>query len=352
MALPQERPGVIAKKLGMTRVFDEDGRHVPVTVLGLEGCQVIGLRTEDDREVTVNRGKKKDKIKVTRNDGYTAVVMGAGERKAKRTPAAQRAAFAKAGVAPKRKIVEFRTQGVLPEVGSEVVADHFVPGQKVDIAGLTIGKGFAGAMKRWNFGGLRASHGVSISHRSHGSTGQCQDPGKVFKGKKMAGHYGQERRTVQNITVVRTDADRGLILVKGAIPGAEGTWVEVRDAVKKARHADAPVEGSFRAPEKAAGDAPAAAVQIEGTAADNIVLVDGIGPKAEEQLKEKGLGSLSAFVNADAGERDAILEELGVKDKAESEEWVTQAEEILAGGQPRAKVDQDLLRKLLSEGGE
>ena len=353
MALPAERSGVIARKLGMTRVFDDDGRHIPVTVLGLEGCQVVGLRTDEDRSVTVNRGKKKDKITVTRNDGYTAVVMGAGEKKAKRTAGAQRAAFAKAGVAPKRKIVEFRTKGALPEVGAEVVADHFVPGQKVDVAGLTVGKGFAGAMKRWNFGGLRASHGVSISHRSHGSTGQCQDPGKVFKGKKMAGHYGQERRTVQNIEVVRTDVDRGLILVKGAIPGAEGTWVEVRDAVKKARHADAPAEGSFRTPENAAGgDAPAGDVKIEGTAADNIVLVDGIGPKAEEQLKEKGLGTLSAFVNADAAERDAILEELGVAEKAASEEWVKQAEEILAGGQPRAKVDQDLLKKLLSEGGE
>lgn len=351
MALPQERSGVIAKKLGMTRVFDDEGRHIPVTVLGLEGCQVIGLRTDGDREVTVNRGKKKDKIKVTRNDGYTAIVMGAGEKKAKRTAASQRAAFAKAGVAPKRKIVEFRTKGALPEVGSEVVADHFVPGQKVDIAGLTIGKGFAGAMKRWNFGGLRASHGVSISHRSHGSTGQCQDPGRVFKGKKMAGHYGQERRTVQNITVVRTDTERGLILVKGAIPGAEGTWVEVRDAVKKARHEDAPAEGSFRAPTKT--DAPSEApAKIEGTAADNIVLVDGIGPKAEEQLKEKGLGTLSAFVNADAGERDAVLEELGVAEKAATEEWVKQAEDILAGGEPRAQVDKDLLKKLLSEGGE
>jgi len=262
MGLPQERSGVIARKIGMTRVFDEDGRHIPVTVLGLEGCQVIALRTDGDREVEVNQGRKKDRKTVTRNDGYSAVVMGAGEKKAKRTPKAQRGSFAKSGVAPKRKIVEFRTSGQLPEIGAEVVADHFVPGQKVDVAGVTIGRGFAGAMKRWNFGGLRASHGVSISHRSHGSTGQCQDPGKVFKGKKMAGHYGQARRTVQNLTVVRTDTDRGLILVKGAIPGADGSWVEVRDAMKVARHADAPSAGSFRPAGGAA--APAETPEQEG----------------------------------------------------------------------------------------
>ena len=352
MGLPQERPGVIAKKLGMTRVFDETGNHIPVTVLGLEGCQVVGLRLDEDRNVEINRGRKKEKVTVTRNDGYSAVVMGAGDKKAKRTPKSQRSAFANGGVAPKRKLVEFRTSGAMPEVGSEVVADHFVAGQKVDIAGLTIGKGFAGAMKRWNFGGLRASHGVSISHRSHGSTGQCQDPGRVFKGKKMAGHYGQERRTVQNITVVRTDVERGLILVKGAIPGGAGSWVEVRDAVKVARHPDAPVEGSFKAPAKLDEAAPAGDVKIEGTAADNIVLVDGIGPKTEEQLKEKGYGSLSAFVNADAAERDGVLEELGVKEQAETEEWVKQAEDILAGGEPRADVDKKLLQKLLKEGGE
>ncbi len=246
MALPQERPGVVARKLGMTRVFDEEGRHVPVTVLALDGCQVIGVRTDEDRQATVNRGKKKDALTQTRNDGYRAVIMGAGEAKARRTAKAQRGQFAKSGVAPKRRLREFRVSGALPEIGAEVLADHFVPGQRVDIAGVTIGRGFSGAMKRWNFGGLRASHGVSISHRSHGSTGQCQDPGKVFKGKKMAGHYGTERRTVQNIEVVRTDVDRGLILVRGAIPGHEGSWVEVRDAVKRARPDEAPVAGSFR----------------------------------------------------------------------------------------------------------
>ncbi len=246
MALPAERTGVIAKKVGMTRVFDENGRHIPVTVLSLEGCQVVGLRTEDDRETTVNRGRKKDAVTRTRNDGYRAVIMGAGDAKAKRTSKAQRGTFAKSGVAPKRHVREFRVSSELPDVGAEVLADHFVPGQRVDVAGVTIGRGFAGAMKRWNFGGMRASHGVSISHRAHGSTGQCQDPGKVFKGKKMAGHYGQERRTVQNLEVVRTDADRGLILVRGAVPGHDGAWVEVRDAVKLARPEDAPAAGAFR----------------------------------------------------------------------------------------------------------
>ena len=347
MALPAQRSGVLARKLGMTRVFSEEGRHIPVTVLALDGCQVVGLRTEDMRDVTTKKGGQ-----VQRTDGYTAIVMGAGEKKAKRTAKAQREQFAKAGVAPKSKVSEFRVKSdiALPEVGAEIQADHFVPGQKVDVAGVSIGKGFAGAMKRWNFGGLRASHGVSISHRSHGSTGQCQDPGKVFKGKKMAGHYGVARKTVQNLEIVRTDVARGLLLVKGAIPGAEGSYVEVRDAVKKAIHADAPAEGSFKAPAK--GDAPAADVKIEGTAADNIVLVDGIGPKTEENLKEKGLGTLSAFVAMADDERTALLEELGVAEDAASEDWVGQAKDILAGGQPRAKVDQDLLKKLLKEGAE
>ena len=347
MALPAQRSGVLARKLGMTRVFSEAGRHVPVTVLALDGCQVVGLRTEDERDVTTKKGGQ-----VKRTDGYTAVVMGAGDKKAKRTAKAQREQFAKAGVAPKAKVAEFRVKSdiALPEVGAEVQADHFVPGQKVDVAGVSIGKGFAGAMKRWNFGGLRATHGVSISHRSHGSTGQCQDPGRVFKGKKMAGHYGVERVTVQNLEIVRTDVERGLVLVKGAIPGAEGSYVEIRDAVKKALHANAPAAGSFKAPAK--GDAPAADVQIEGTAADTIVLVDGIGPKTEENLKEKGLGSLSAFVAMADDERTAILGELGVAEDAANEDWVGQAKDILAGGQPRAKVDQDLLAKLLKEGAE
>lgn len=347
MALPAQRSGVVARKLGMTRVFSETGAHIPVTVLALDGCQVVGLRKDEDRSVITKKGGQ-----VTRNDGYNAVVLGAGDKKAKRTPKAQREQFAKAGVAPRAKLVEFRVkdEGALPALGAEVQADHFVPGQKVDVAGISIGKGFAGAMKRWNFGGLRATHGVSISHRSHGSTGQCQDPGKVFKGKKMAGHYGTHRRTVQNLEIVRTDVERGLILVKGAIPGHEGAFVEVRDAVKVDLHKDAPAEGSFKAP--AAANAPAGDVKIEGTAADNIVLVDGIGPKTEEALKEKGAGTLSGFVAMSDGDRTALLEELGVAEDATSEDWVGQAKDILAGGEPRADVDKKLLKKLLKEGGE
>ena len=258
MALPAPRSGVLARKVGMTRVFDENGRHVPVTVLSLDGCQVVGVRTEDERAVKTKKGGD-----VTRTDGYKAVILGIGEKKARRTSKAMRGQFAKAGVAPKRKLKEFRVSGDLPEVGSEVLADHFVPGQKVDIAGITIGKGFAGAMKRWNFGGLRASHGVSISHRSHGSTGMNQDPGRVFKNKKMAGHYGVERVTTQNLEVVRTDVERGLIMIKGAVPGSKGGWILVRDAVKRARPDDAPMPGAFKA---AIGGDTAPEAQAEGSA--------------------------------------------------------------------------------------
>ena len=223
------RSGVIAKKLGMTRLFMEDGRQVPVTVLQLDGVQVVAQRTADV-------------------DGYTAVQLGAGSAKAKRTTAGMRGHFAKANVAPKRKLVEFRvTADNLIDVGAEISADHYLPGQFVDIAGTSIGKGFAGVMKRHNFGGLRASHGVSVSHRSHGSTGQCQDPGKVFKGKKMAGQMGNVRVTTQNLQVVRCDADRGLIMIKGAVPGSKGGWVTIKDAVKKPAFADAPRPAALKA---------------------------------------------------------------------------------------------------------
>jgi large subunit ribosomal protein L3 len=209
------RTGLIAKKLGMTRLFMEDGRQIPVTVLSLENLQVVAQRTAE-------------------KDGYVAVQLGAGAAKAKRTSQAMRGHFAAAKVEPKRKVAEFR---VAPEnminVGETITANHYFEGQYVDVSGTSIGKGFAGAMKRHNFGGLRASHGVSVSHRSHGSTGQCQDPGKVFKGKKMAGHMGSARVTTQNLQVVRTDADRGLIMVKGAVPGSKGGWVTLKDAVKK-----------------------------------------------------------------------------------------------------------------------
>ncbi|SEW47082.1 LSU ribosomal protein L3P [Cognatiyoonia koreensis] len=209
------RTGLIAKKVGMTRIFQEDGRQIPVTVLSLENLQVVAQRTAD-------------------KDGYTAVQLGAGAAKAKRTSKAMRGHFAAAKVEPKRKVAEFRVaEENMINVGETITANHYFEGQFVDVSGTSIGKGFAGAMKRHNFGGLRATHGVSVSHRSHGSTGQCQDPGKVFKGKKMAGHMGSARVTTQNLQVVKTDADRGVIMVKGAVPGSKGGWVTIKDAVKK-----------------------------------------------------------------------------------------------------------------------
>ena len=242
------RPGVLAKKVGMTRFFDETGVHVPVTVLSVEGCQVTGVRTADA-------------------DGYSAVQLGIGAKKAKNTTQPLRGHFAKALVEPKAHVAEFRcAEDMLPEVGAEVGADHFVPGQFVDVQGTTIGKGFAGAMKRWNFGGLRATHGVSVSHRSHGSTGQRQDPGKVFKGKKMAGHLGVETVTTQNLTVFRVDAERGLIMIKGAVPGHEGSVVRIRDAVKKAPHKDTTPNGAFR---KASAQTSAPAAAEEAPAETN-----------------------------------------------------------------------------------
>ncbi|MBS0296877.1 MAG: 50S ribosomal protein L3 [Proteobacteria bacterium] len=232
------RTGVIAKKIGMTRFFAEDGAHVPVTVLALDGCQVVGQRTQD-------------------KDGYVALQLGAGAKKAKNTSQAMRGHFAKALVEPKRIISEFRvSEANLIDVGAEFTADHFVAGQKVDIQGISIGKGFAGGMKRWNFGGLRATHGVSVSHRSLGSTGNRQDPGRTFPGKKMAGHLGAETVTTLNLTIVRIDVERGLIMVKGAVPGAEGSYVKIRDAVKKAAPADLPTPGAFK---KAGEAAPAKA---------------------------------------------------------------------------------------------
>lgn len=210
------RSGVIAQKVGMTRVYNDAGEHVPVTVLRMDGCQVVAQRTVE-------------------KNGYTAVQLGAGQAKVKNTSKAMRGNFAVANVEPKAKLAEFRvSEDNLLEVGTELKAGHFAAGQLVDVTGTSIGKGFAGAMKRHGFGGLRATHGVSVSHRSHGSTGSRQDPGKVFKNKKMAGHMGQTRVTTQNLEVVSTDEDRGLILVKGAVPGSKGSWIIVRDAVKSA----------------------------------------------------------------------------------------------------------------------
>ncbi len=238
------RSGVIAQKVGMTRVFTETGDHVPVTVLKLDNCQVVAHRTKE-------------------SNGYTAMQLGIGRAKVKNVPKAERTRFALAEIEPKMKLAEFRVdEADLIPVGSEITADHFVVGQFVDVSGTTLGKGFAGPMKRWNFGGLRATHGVSVSHRSHGSTGNRQDPGKTFKNKKMAGHLGVERVTTLNLKVVRTDVERGLILVEGAVPGHAGGYIHVRDAIKKALPKDAPMPGKFRAAVKAG--APAADQPKEG----------------------------------------------------------------------------------------
>ncbi|MEC8316419.1 MAG: 50S ribosomal protein L3 [Pseudomonadota bacterium] len=261
------RSGVIVQKVGMTRLFTEDGQHVPVTVLKLDNCQVVAQRTED-------------------KDGYNAVQLGSGFRKVKRTTKALRGHFAKAKVEPKRKLAEFRvTADNLIDIGAELAANHFLEGQKIDATGVSIGKGFAGAMKRHNFGGLRASHGVSISHRSHGSTGQCQDPGKVFKGKKMAGHMGDARVTTQNLTVVKTDVMRGLIMVKGAVPGSKGGWVLLRDAAKRPLPEGVPmpaaiVELSSHSQETPVYEAPAEETQVEETPAEEVVAEEAVVEEA------------------------------------------------------------------------
>jgi large subunit ribosomal protein L3 len=276
------RSGVIAKKLGMTRLFMDDGRQVPVTVLQLDNLQVVAQRTAE-------------------KDGYTAVQLGAGTAKVKRVSKAMRGHFAVAKVEPKRKIAEFRVDPAnLIGVGEEITADHYFAGQFVDVSGTSIGKGFAGAMKRHNFGGLRASHGVSISHRSHGSTGQCQDPGKVFKGKKMAGHLGSVRVTTQNLQVVRTDAGRGLIMVKGAVPGNKGGWVTIKDAVKKATPENVILPAALRsaaeeAARVAAEAAAAAAAEAEAAAkaaaeAEEAALQAAEAQAAQEAATEKKEG--------------------------------------------------------------
>ena len=230
------RSGLIAQKLGMTRIFAEDGSHVPVTVLELQNCQVVGQRTAD-------------------KDGYVALQLGAGQAKAKNTTKAERGQFAVAKVEPKRHVAEFRVdEANLIEVGAQLQADHFVEGQLVDVTGTSIGKGFAGGMKRWNFGGLRATHGVSVSHRSIGSTGGRQDPGKTFKNKKMPGHMGDRRITTQNVKVVKTDVERGLIMIQGSVPGAKGAWIMIKDAVKKPAPQGAAFPGSFKAAAEVAGE--------------------------------------------------------------------------------------------------
>ena len=273
------RSGIIAKKLGMSRVFTDAGDHVPVTVLQVEGCQVVAHRTQE-------------------KNGYTALQLGVGKAKVKNVSKAERGRFAIAHVEPKMRLAEFRVaEDKMIPVGAEITADHFAVGQYVDVTGVTIGKGFAGPMKRWNFGGLRATHGVSISHRSHGSTGGRQDPGKTWKNKKMAGHMGVEKVTTQNLRVVRTDVERGLILVEGAVPGHAGGWIAVRDAVKKPLPKDAPVPGKFRVHAEAAAAAPSGRsaegrmtlmkfdmTSMDGSTAGSLELSDaifGLEPRAD-----------------------------------------------------------------------
>ncbi|MBO6604109.1 MULTISPECIES: 50S ribosomal protein L3 [Rhodophyticola] len=279
------RSGVIAKKVGMTRLFMEDGRQVPVTVLQLDKLQVVAQRTPE-------------------KDGYSAVQLGAGAAKAKRTSAPMRGHFAAAKVEPKRKVAEFRvTPENLIDVGEEITANHYFEGQYVDVSGTSIGKGFQGAMKRHNFGGLRASHGVSISHRSHGSTGQCQDPGRVFKGKKMAGHMGAAKVTTQNLQVVRTDADRGLIMIKGAVPGSKGGWVTIKDAVKKpfpenailpAALKSAAAEAARLAEEAAAAAAAEEAAAAEAAAAEAAAAEEAALKAAEAEIAAEKEGNAPA----------------------------------------------------------
>jgi len=228
-SVQQQRTGLVAQKVGMTRLFNGDGDQVPVTVLKVDECRVIAHRTVD-------------------TNGYTAIQIGVGAAKVKNVSKAMRGHFAKAAVEPRKKLVEFRVSpDALVDVGAEITADHFVAGQQVDVTGVTIGKGFAGGMKRWNFGGLRATHGVSVSHRSHGSTGNRQDPGRTFPGKKMAGHMGAEQVTTLNLQVVSVDAELGLIMVKGSVPGSDGGWVLVRDAVKRPKHKGLPFPAALRA---------------------------------------------------------------------------------------------------------
>jgi large subunit ribosomal protein L3 len=287
------RTGVIAKKLGMARFFDEAGAHVPVTVLSLEGCQVVGQRTAE-------------------KDGYVALQLGAGSKKPKNTSKALRGHFGKAQVEPKHKVVEFRvSEDNLIDVGAEITADHYLPGQKIDVTATTVGKGFAGAMKRWNFGGLRATHGVSVSHRSHGSTGNRQDPGRVFKNKKMAGHMGARNRTQQNLEIVRTDAARGLIFVKGSVPGSKGGWLQVTDAIKLPLNENAPYPAGIlvqNAPEAEVEHAPAGLV--DDAAVHEIPALPGdeeVAAIAAEQ--EAGAAAEAAAEEAaennDAGSADA-----------------------------------------------
>lgn len=286
------RTGLIAKKAGMTRLFDEEGRQVPVTVLKIENCQVTNVRTQD-------------------KDGYVAVQLGAGAAKLKRVAKAQREQYAKAKIEPKQKVAEFRVSddNVL-EIGAELGANHFLAGQFVDIAGTTIGKGFAGAMKRHNFGGMRASHGVSISHRAHGSTGQCQDPGKVFKNKKMAGHMGAVSQTTQNLKVIATDVEEGLVMVKGSVPGAKNGWVYITDAVKKPAPEGVPLPAGLK--KDGLAELKADVANDEAEAVDENTATETAEAPAETPVKEE-----AAPAEAEAKAEEAPAAEKETKDKGE-----------------------------------
>jgi large subunit ribosomal protein L3 len=279
------RSGVVAQKVGMTRVFTDAGEHVPVTVLRLAQCQVVAHRTKD-------------------KNGYVALQLGSGARRSNNMSKADRGYFGKQNVEPKRKLAEFRvTEDALIPVGAEITADHFIPGQFVDVCGITIGKGFAGGMKRWNFAGLRASHGVSISHRSIGGTGGRQDPGKTFKNKKMPGHLGVERVTTLNLKVVQTDVERGLILVEGAVPGAKSGWVTVRDAVKKKLPKEAPKPGKFRVSEAAEGKTAQPAQKSEAKPAEQAAAQ--AASAADEAAKAAAQAAKAADKAAQAAEKAA-----------------------------------------------
>ena len=300
------RTGVIAKKVGKTRLFQADGRHVPVTVLQMDDVQVVGRREAD-------------------RDGYSGLQLGAGKAKAKNVAKPQRAAFGKAEVEPKAKVAEFRVaEDALLDIGATLSADHFVAGQLVDVCGVTQGKGFAGAMKRWGFKGLRATHGVSVSHRSHGSTGNRQDPGRVFKNKKMAGHMGARNRTQQNLEVVRTDPVRGLIFIKGSVPGHKGSWLTIQDAIKLPRSDSAPYPAGLLEPEKieqaAEEHAPAGLVD-EGAVHEMPALpsdeeVAAIAAEQEAHVQEEQAAAEVEAVEAAEAKVDADAEEAEAKAKA------------------------------------
>ncbi|MEE8258758.1 MAG: 50S ribosomal protein L3 [Sphingomonadales bacterium] len=286
------RTGLIGQKIGMTRVFEESGKNIPVTMIKVDGCQVVGHRTLE-------------------RDGYTALRLGVGAAKIKNVNKAQIGQYKKAKVEAKKKVVEFRvSEDAMVDVGAELRTSHFVEGQYVDVAGTSIGKGFAGAMKRHNFSGLRASHGVSISHRSLGSTGQCQDPGRVFKGKKMAGHMGAERVTTQNLEVVRTIPDEGLILIKGAVPGSKGGWVVISDATKKPLPKDAPMPAGLK------GDKTEEEIVEDATPAEE-ARVEAPAEEAKTEAPAKEAKAQTPAEKAKAPEKQAKAEEK-VEEKAEA----------------------------------